>query len=41
MGMGFRRRVRMFFVDLVIYLAREIYFRSELFKYNDVGVDIK
>lgn len=38
-GMGFRRRVRMFSVDTTTHLAREIHFRPELFKYNDAGVD--
>lgn len=41
MGMGFRRRVRMFSVDPATHLAREIHFRPELFKYNDAGVDTK
>ena len=40
-GMGFRRRVRMFSVDPATHLAREIHFRPELFKYNDAGVDTK
>ena len=40
-GMGFRRRVRMFSVDSSTHQAREIHFRPELFKYNDAGVDTK
>ena len=40
-GMGFRRRVRMFSVDGSTHMAREIHFRPELFKYNDAGVDTK
>ncbi|MEG1122673.1 MAG: glucan biosynthesis protein, partial [Citrobacter sp.] len=40
-GMGFRRRVRMFSVDDSTHMAREIHFRPELFKYNDAGVDTK
>ncbi|MCF3682369.1 glucan biosynthesis protein, partial [Salmonella enterica] len=38
-GMGFRRRVRMFSVATTTHLAREIHFRPELFKYNDACVD--
>ncbi|EIX9715596.1 TPA: glucan biosynthesis protein [Klebsiella pneumoniae] len=38
-GMGFRRRVRMFSLDASTQQAREIHFRPELFKYNDAGVD--
>ncbi len=34
-GMGFRRRVRMFSLDASTQQAREIHFRPELFKYND------
>lgn len=40
-GMGFRRRVRMFSLDSQTQQAREIHFRPELFKYNDAGVDTK
>ncbi|BCG09568.1 MULTISPECIES: glucan biosynthesis protein D [Buttiauxella] len=40
-GMGFRRRVRMFSVDAASHQAREIHFRPELFNYNDAGVDTK
>jgi glucan biosynthesis protein len=40
-GMGFRRRVRMFSLDAATQQAREIHFRPELFKYNDAGVDTK
>jgi glucan biosynthesis protein len=36
-GMGFRRRVRMFSLDAATQQAREIHFRPELFKYNDAG----
>lgn len=38
-GMGFRRRVRMFSLDPQTEQAREIHFRPELFKYSDSGVD--
>ncbi len=40
-GMGFRRRVRMFSLDASTQQAREIHFRPELFKYNDAGVDTR
>ena len=40
-GMGFRRRVRMFSLDAQSQQAREIHFRPELFQYNDAGVDTK
>lgn len=40
-GMGFRRRVRMFSLDASTHQAREIHFRPELFKYNDAGVDTR
>ena len=40
-GMGFRRRVRMFSLDAATQQAREIHFRPELFKYNDAGVDTR
>ncbi|ANF58594.1 glucan biosynthesis protein D [Halotalea alkalilenta] len=38
-GMGFKRRVRMFSVDPEQRQAREVHFRPELFNYNDAGVD--
>ena len=41
MGMGFRRRVRMFSLDQTTSRAREIHFRPELFSYGDTGVDTK
>ncbi|HAS1786924.1 TPA: glucan biosynthesis protein D [Enterobacter cloacae] len=41
MGMGFRRRVRMFSLDQSTSQAREIHFRPELFSYGDTGVDTK
>ena len=41
MGMGFRRRVRMFSLDPATQQAREIHFRPELFNYHDAGVDTK
>ena len=40
-GMGFRRRVRMFSLDAATRQAREIHFRPELFNYNDAGVDTR
>ncbi|SQC93178.1 Glucans biosynthesis protein D precursor [Cedecea neteri] len=40
-GMGFRRRVRMFSLDSATHQAREIHFRPELFNYNNAGVDTK
>ncbi|MFA1647104.1 MAG: glucan biosynthesis protein, partial [Enterobacteriaceae bacterium] len=40
-GMGFRRRVRMFSLDSATSQAREIHFRPELFNYHDVGVDTR
>lgn len=40
-GMGFKRRVRMYSVDPVKHLSREIHFRPELFNYHDAGVDTK
>ncbi|MCT4706405.1 glucan biosynthesis protein [Enterobacteriaceae bacterium H16N7] len=40
-GMGFKRRVRMFSVDSSTQQAREIHFRPQLFNYNDAGVDTK
>lgn len=39
-GMGFCCCVWMFFLDVSIQQVCEIYFCLELFKYNDVGVDI-
>lgn len=41
MGMGFRRRVRMFSLDQTTSQAREIHFRPELFSYGDTGVDTR
>ncbi len=41
MGMGFRRRVRMFSLDQSTSQAREIHFRPELFSYGETGVDTK
>lgn len=38
-GMGFRRRVRMFSLDAASHQAREVHFRPELFNYNNAGVD--
>ena len=40
-GMGFKRRIRMFSVDGASREAREIHFRPELFNYNDAKVDTK
>lgn len=40
-GMGFKRRVRVFSVDAQKHQAREIHFRPALFNYNDAGVDTK
>ncbi|MGE9552787.1 glucan biosynthesis protein D [Erwinia amylovora] len=40
-GMGFKRRLRMFSVDAASREAREIHFRPELFNYNDAKVDTK
>ncbi|MCQ4093403.1 glucan biosynthesis protein D [Erwinia persicina] len=40
-GMGFKRRIRMFSVDGASREAREIHFRPELFNYNDAHVDTK
>ncbi|EOC1556096.1 glucan biosynthesis protein, partial [Cronobacter dublinensis] len=37
-GMGFRRRVRMFSLDSATRQAREVHFRPELFNYHDAGV---
>ena len=37
MGMGFRRRVRMFSLDQSTSQAREIHFRPELFSYGDTS----
>ncbi|TKI05126.1 glucan biosynthesis protein D [Martelella alba] len=38
-GMGFKRRVRMYSVDSATHQAREIHFRPELFNYHNAGVD--
>lgn len=38
-GMGFKRRVRMYSVDKAANMAREIHFRPELFNYHNAGVD--
>lgn len=40
-GMGFKRRIRMFSVDGASREAREIHFRPELFNYNNAHVDTK
>ncbi|ALB66864.1 glucan biosynthesis protein D [Cronobacter dublinensis] len=40
-GMGFRRRVRMFSLDSATRQAREVHFRPELFNYHDAGVDTR
>src|SRR5476649_3093306 len=40
-GMGFKRRVRMYSVDADKKQAREIHFRPELFQYHNAGVDTK
>lgn len=40
-GMGFKRRIRMFAVDAGSQQAREIHFRTELFNYNNAKVDTK
>ncbi|CCP03775.1 Glucans biosynthesis protein D precursor [Erwinia amylovora Ea644] len=40
-GMGFKRRIRMFSVDGESREAREIHFRPELFNYNDAHVDTR
>lgn len=40
-GMGFKRRVKMFALDGDKHQAREIHFRPELFNYHDAGVDTK
>ncbi|MDU6412098.1 MAG: glucan biosynthesis protein [Yersiniaceae bacterium] len=40
-GMGFKRRVRVYSVDAAKQQAREIHFRPELFNYNDAGVDTR
>ncbi|WP_312240210.1 glucan biosynthesis protein [Pantoea sp.] len=40
-GMGFKRRIRMFSVDADSREAREIHFRPELFNYSDTQVDTK
>ena len=38
-GMGFKRRIRMFSVDAASREAREIHFRPELFNYHNANVD--
>lgn len=38
-GMGFKRRVRVYAVDQSQALKREIHFRPELFNYHNAGVD--
>lgn len=38
-GMGFKRRVRVYAVNQSQALAREIHFRPELFNYHNAGVD--
>ncbi|MBA2816619.1 glucan biosynthesis protein D [Candidatus Pantoea persica] len=40
-GMGFKRRMRMFSVDADSREAREIHFRLELFNYNNAKVDTR
>ena len=40
-GMGFKRRLRMFSVDASSREAREIHFRPELFNYHNAKVDTK
>ncbi|ACS86887.1 glucan biosynthesis protein D [Musicola paradisiaca] len=40
-GMGFRRRVRMFTLDPHTHQAQEIYFRPALFNYHNAGVDTR
>ena len=40
-GMGFRRRVRMYSLEPQTQQAREIHFRPELFNYHDAGVDTR
>lgn len=40
-GMGFRRRVRMYSLDPATHQAREIHFRPQLFNYHDAGVDTR
>lgn len=40
-GMGFKRRIRMFSLDPITQDAREIHFRPELFNYHDANVDQK
>ncbi|WP_312465034.1 glucan biosynthesis protein, partial [Pantoea endophytica] len=40
-GMGFKRRIRMFSVDAQSREAREIHFRPELFNYHNANVDTR
>ncbi|MGV3346005.1 glucan biosynthesis protein D, partial [Enterobacteriaceae bacterium LUAb1] len=40
-GMGFKRRIRMFSVDSSSREAREVHYRPELFHYNNTRVDVK
>lgn len=40
-GMGFKRRIRMFSVDTDSREAREIHFRPELFNYQNTAIDTK
>lgn len=40
-GMGFRRRVRMYALEPKTQQAREIHFRPELFNYHNAGVDTR
>ncbi|MGJ8525592.1 Glucans biosynthesis protein D [Halomonadaceae bacterium LMG 33818] len=39
-GMGFKRRVRMFSLDPATHKSREIHFRPDLFAYKGTGVDV-
>ncbi|PKH24401.1 glucan biosynthesis protein D [Enterobacterales bacterium CwR94] len=40
-GMGFKRRIRMFAVDADSREAREVHYRPELFNYDKTNVDVK
>ncbi|WP_075181302.1 glucan biosynthesis protein D [Pantoea sp. 1.19] len=40
-GMGFKRRIRMFAVDAASREAREVHYRPELFNYQKTAVDVK
>lgn len=40
-GMGFKRRIRMFAVNIHNREAREIHFRPELFNYNNANIDLQ